>query len=680
MSPDTQARYRELVAQITEHNRLYHTLDAPRIADAEYDQLMQELLHLEAQHPSWVDKNSPSQRVGSAPLPEFQQIEHRMPMLSLGNGFSAQDIEKFDQRLHRQLELDESVVFDYVAEPKLDGLAVSIMYENGALAYAVTRGDGRRGEDITQNVKTIRSIPLTLPAGVPAELEVRGEVFMTHAGFAQLNEQQQKREQKLYVNPRNAAAGALRQLDSRITASRPLSVFIYALGVCSDQNFAATQSELLTKLKALSFPICPLFSVVQGAEGCLNYYADLSEQRADLDYEIDGIVYKLNSFELQAQAGFVARAPRWALAHKFPAETATTQVNDIDVQVGRTGAITPVARLKPVFVGGATVSNVTLHNASEIARLGVRVGDTVVVRRAGDVIPQIVSVVTANRPQESQEYQFPKLCPVCSSDLSYSEDGVIARCSGGLICAAQRVQGIRHFVSRRAMDIDGLGDKIVEQLVESKLVETVVDLYRLRFPQLIELEGFAEKSVQNLLSSIEASKESELARIIYALGIPQVGETTALQLAMSFGSMAALEKADETQLQQLPDIGPIVAKSLVAFFAMPSNIEILRGLEDVGVHYPVIDVTQLPSPADLPLAGKTYVLTGTLTTLKRQEAKQKLVSFGAKVAGSVSKNTSVVVVGLDAGSKAAKAAELGIDMLSEDEFLNLLTELDQPAE
>ena len=665
-------RYRQLVSRIEQHNHLYHTLDTPSISDSEYDQLMQELLQFETRYPELQAADSPSQRVGAVPLSQFTQIRHEMPMLSLSNGFSDQDIIDFDSRLHRQLDIEDAIQFDYVAEPKLDGLAVSILYLDGLLHHAATRGDGKLGEDITQNVKTIHSVPLRLPPGAPDKLEVRGEVFMSHAGFASLNEKQRAIDKKIFVNPRNAAAGSLRQLDSRITAGRPLCIFIYAVGVVSDASIAGTHYEMLEKLADMGFPVCPLIRRVAGARECLDYYGEMLSRRAQLDYEIDGIVYKLDKLDQQRSAGFIARAPRWALAHKFPAQEVSTRVNDIKVQVGRTGAITPVARLDPVFVGGVTVSNVTLHNSDEITRLGVRIGDTVVVRRAGDVIPQIVSVNMQARPDDSVAYEFPVVCPVCHSKVIYAGEGIIARCSGGLICAAQRKQAIRHFVSRKAMDIDGMGGRIVDLLVEQKLIENVTDLYRLTTAQVIELEGFAEKSSENLIASIAASKNTELARLLYALGISQVGETTAEQLALSFGSLEALLKADTASLENLPDIGPVVASSIYEFFNDDNNLEILRSLTELGVNYTRLEVDVKSSQNDLPLAGKTVVLTGGLQTMSRSDAKKRLQLLGARVTGSVSKNTSMVVVGRDAGSKADKAAELGISILDEDQLLALI--------
>ncbi|MBX2849722.1 MAG: NAD-dependent DNA ligase LigA [Acidiferrobacterales bacterium] len=582
------------------------------------------------------------------------------------------DIQEFDKRLHKELGLEEEVEFEYVAEPKLDGLAVSIMYRHGVFDYAATRGDGKIGEDISQNVKTIRSIPLRLPEGVPEQFEVRGEIFMTHAQFDKLNAAQLSADKKTFVNPRNAAAGSLRQLDSKVTASRGLDIFVYSLGVNSDDGYAQTHFETLQKLAELGFPICPLSKPVQGAQGCLDYFADLSDKRADLDYEIDGIVYKLNRLDWQRSAGFIAKAPRWALAHKFPAQEKSTTVNDIQVQVGRTGAITPVARLEPLFVGGVTVSNVTLHNRAEIDRLGVRVGDTVIVRRAGDVIPQIVSVNLDKRPEDSVAYQFPEQCPECQSPVEVEEEGVIARCIGGLICSAQQKQAIKHFVSRKAMDIDGMGERIADMLVEQELIQTVADIYALKYEQLEALEGFAEKSARNLLDSIEASKKTELPRLLYALGIPQVGETTAQQLAERFGSIDALSEADEAAYEALPDIGPIVAASVVRFFADQNNQNVLKALFERGVEYNEIDVSALPDKANLPLAEKTIVLTGTLQSMSRSDAKKQLQALGAKVTGSVSKKTSLVIVGADAGSKAVKAEELGIEMIDEDGLSALL--------
>lgn len=674
MSDLNTARARHLVlsSELEHHNRLYYTQDSPSISDYEYDTLMRELLAIESTHPELVTVNSPSQRVGSAPLDEFTQIKHQQPMLSLSNGFNDDDIRDFDRRLHKELGQADENIFSYVAEPKLDGLAVSIYYENGEFAYAATRGDGKVGEDISQNVKTIRTIPLRLPDGAPTALEVRGEIFMSHAGFAALNDEQAKEGKKPFVNPRNAAAGSLRQLDSKVTASRPLDVFIYSIGVISDPGFASTHSETLEKLADFDFPVCPLLEKVDGAEGCLSYFSRLSEIRSNLDYEIDGIVYKLDRLDWQKSAGFIAKAPRWALAHKFPAQEKSTVVNDIDVQVGRTGAVTPVARLKPVFVGGVTVSNVTLHNQSEIRRLGIRVGDTVIVRRAGDVIPQIVSVNLDKRPETSAAYKFPTHCPECNSEVVVEGEGVIARCSGGLICAAQVKQAIKHFVSRKAMDIDGLGEKVVNILVDQNLISNVADLYTLTFEQVVALEGFADKSAQNLIDSIASRRQVELSRLLFSLGIPQVGESTAEQLANTFGNLEALTRVTVEQLEALPDIGPIVAQNIVRFFADDNNLRVINALRASGVKYNEIIVDELPDPESLPLNGKTIVLTGALQSLSRSNAKKSLQLLGAKVSGSVSKKTDLVVIGSDAGSKAIKAQELGIEMIDEEGLLKLL--------
>lgn len=671
---EATSQHAELVIELTQHDRLYYTQDSPVISDYEYDLLMQELLMLEAKYSFLITADSPSQRVGSAALDEFTQIRHEMPMLSLSNGFADDDIYEFDKRLHKELGQELERVFEYVAEPKLDGLAVSILYVDGAFAQAATRGDGKVGEDISQNVKTIRSVPLRLPAGAPERLEVRGEIFISHQGFLALNEQQKVNGDKAFVNPRNAAAGSLRQLDSKVTASRPLDIFVYSLGVNSAPEFAPTHSRTLANLAELGFPVCPLLREVEGVQGCLDYFAELSIKRPVLDYEIDGIVYKLNRLDWQRSAGFIAKAPRWALAHKFPAQEKSTTVRGIDVQVGRTGAITPVARLEPLFVGGVTVSNVTLHNQSEVERLGVRVGDTVVVRRAGDVIPQIATVNLDKRKADSTVYKFPTQCPVCGSDVVIEGEGIIARCSGGLICAAQRKQAIKHFVSRKAMDIDGMGGRIVDILVEQKLINSVADLYSLQYNDVVVLEGFAEKSAKKMIYSIEQSKNTELARLLYALGIAQVGETTAEQLANSFGRISALSKASVESLEALPDIGPIVARGVVQFFSDANNQKVVGALEKAGVSYPEIIVNELPDPDSLPLSDKTIVITGALQTMSRADAKKRLQVLGAKVAGSVSKKTSWVVVGADAGSKAKKAEELGVEMIDESQLQALLVD------
>ncbi|MDG1904769.1 MAG: NAD-dependent DNA ligase LigA [Arenicella sp.] len=670
-------RHAELSVEIELHNSRYYRHDAPLIADYDYDQLMLELMALEAAHPELLTPESPSQRVGGAVLEQFDQVVHEMPMLSLSNGFSSDDVSEFDRRLHEQVDQPIEHVFEYVAEPKLDGLAVSVLYENGKLVQAATRGDGKTGENITQNVKTIKSLPLSLGKRAPARLEVRGEVFMPLAGFAALNQRQLDADKKAYVNPRNAAAGSLRQLDSAMTAQRPLDVFIYAVGVFDDTEGAVgvkpeTHHAMLMYLAELGLPICPIVEVVSGVDGCVDYYQRTGASRDQLPYEIDGIVYKLNRLDWQRAAGFIAKAPRWALAHKFPAQERTTIVADIDTQVGRTGAITPVARLEPVFVGGVTVSNVTLHNKSEIERLDIRVGDTVIVRRAGDVIPQIVSVVSEARPANAHPYEFPLVCPICASDVLFEGAGIIARCSGGFRCAAQRKQAIKHFASRKAMDIDGLGDKIVDALVDEKLIHDAADLYTLNAETVINLEGFAEKSTDKLLASIGASKKAELSRLIFGLGVPQVGETTAEQLAEHFGYLEKIYTAKAEELERLPDIGPIVAQSVVDYFGSQANQEMLKRLLDAGVEYDKVVTISREEGGELPLAGQTFVLTGALSSMSRSDAKKELQKLGAKVTGSVSKNTSCVVVGADAGSKARKAVELGVKVIDEDEFTAML--------
>jgi len=657
------------VKELQAHNHAYYVADAPSIADYEYDQLMNELIAIEEESPELQTPDSPSQRVGGAALSSFEQVSHRVPMLSLSNGFAADDIHQFDKRIRDQLDLVEGADLQYVVEPKLDGLAVSLLYEDGILVRAATRGDGKTGENISENVKTIRSIPLRLQgSNIPNVLEVRGEIYMSRQGFSELNIKQAELGEKTFVNPRNAAAGSLRQLDSKITASRPLDIFVYALGDVEGWE-PKTQHDLLTGLKDFGFRVCPLAEVVEGVDGCLAYYDKILNQRDQLSYEIDGIVYKLNRRDWQVSVGYIAKAPRWAIAHKLPAEEKSTLLESIDVQVGRTGAVTPVARLKPVFVGGVTVSNVTLHNKQEIERLDVREGDAVLVRRAGDVIPQIVSVNHSLRPAESIPYSFPEQCPVCDSDIAVADGGVVARCTGGMICDAQLKQTIKHFASRKAMDIDGLGDKIVEQLVDENIIATVADLYLLEFDQLNELERFAEKSAQNLLDSIETSKQCELSQLLYSLGIDQVGESTALVLAQTFGSIPALTSASLEMLEAVPDIGPIMAHGIKAFFANQANINIIEQLKKSGVVWQDIETDNIADPDDLPLANKTLVLTGTFSSMSRSDAKKKLQSLGAKVTGSVSKKTSAVIVGADPGSKQQKALDLGVDLMNEAEML-----------
>lgn len=662
-----QNRATELRKQIEQHNYSYYVLDDPQISDAEYDELLRELEQLEADYPQLVTPDSPTQRIGAAPVTAFAPVKHNVPMLSLSNAFDDDEVVAFDKRIRDKTGRKQ---ISYLAEPKLDGLAVSLLYDDGELVRAATRGDGTTGEDVTQNVKTIRSVPLHLRGkNVPSRLEARGEVFMSRAGFRRLNEQQKKGDGKLFVNPRNAAAGSLRQLDPRLTAKRPLEVFFYAVGEVKGK-LPADQHGLLEAFKNWGLRVSPLAEVVKGVDGCLEYYRKLAKKRDQLPYDIDGIVYKVNDIRLQNELGYISRAPRWALAHKFPAQEQSTTVNSIEVQVGRTGAVTPVARLEPVFVGGVTVSNATLHNREEIKRLDVRPGDTVIIRRAGDVIPEIVSVVKNKRPKNARTFRFPKKCPVCGSEIVYEGEGIIARCSGGLFCSAQRKESIKHFASRRAMDIEGLGDKLVEQLVENRLVDNVADLYTLDVEQLAGLERMAEKSARNVVEALSASKETTLARFLYALGVPQVGETTAQQLAAHFGALEPLMKADEEALQEIADIGPVVAHSIHTFFRQQHNKDIITALKRSGVTWREGRPAQKKRAGRL--QGKTFVLTGALGSMTREEAKEKLQALGAKVTGSVSRNTDYVVVGEDPGSKADKARELGIEMLDEAAFLKLL--------
>ncbi len=663
-------RAKRLATEIDRHNYRYYVLDDPEISDAEYDRLLRELQEIEEAYPGLKTSDSPTQRVGAAPLAAFDTVEHGAPMLSLNNAFSEEEVTAFDQRVRKLLEVDS---VEYVAEPKLDGLAVSLTYENGRLVRGATRGDGRAGEDITPNIRTIRSVPLTLRgSGHPRQIEVRGEVFLGHEGFRRLNEAQRQAGGKVFVNPRNAAAGSLRQLDSGLTASRPLEIFFYGVGRVDGGEMPGTQYEMLALLKKWGLRVSPLLKKVKDVKGCLKYYETMQDERHDLPYDIDGVVYKVNDKAYQDRLGTVSRAPRWALAHKFPAQEEATEVLDIQVQVGRTGAVTPVARLKPVFVGGATVSNATLHNRAEIERLDVRKGDTVVVRRAGDVIPEVVSVQKDKRPKGARPYRFPDRCPVCDSQIVYEGgEGIIARCSGGLFCKAQRKESIKHFASRRAMDVDGLGDKLVEQLVDRDMVRDAADLYALSEADIAGLERMADKSARNLVDALEKSKDTSLGRFLFALGIPQVGETTARQLADHFGALERLVQADPDRLQEVPDIGPVVADSIHTFFAQDHNREVIQKLRDAGVHWPEHEPAATRT-GELPLAGRTIVLTGTLESMTRDEAKQALQSMGAKVTGSVSKKTDYVVVGADPGSKAARAEELGVERLDEDGLRKLL--------
>lgn len=667
---ESHQQYAALKDQLHHHNHCYYVLDAPEVPDAEYDRLMQQLLRLEAEHPDWVQPDSPSQRVGAAPVSQFASVQHEVPMLSLDNAFSDEDLTAFDRRIHERLK--SAAVIEYCCEPKLDGLAVSLLYRDGVFVRGATRGDGSSGEDITVNLRTIGAIPLRLQGdNIPAVLEARGEVFMPLKGFEKMNAAALAVGEKTFVNPRNAAAGSLRQLDSRITAQRPLSFYVYGVGQVEGGVLPEKHADILFQLGEWGFPINVELQVVSGIESCITYYNKLSEKRAALDYDIDGIVYKVNAIALQQTLGFVARAPRWATARKFPAQEEMTRVLGVDFQVGRTGAITPVARLEPVFVGGVTVSNATLHNMDEVARLDLCVGDTVVVRRAGDVIPQIAQVLHQRRPANAQRVLLPSVCPVCASPVEKTEGEAVARCSGGLICAAQRKEAIKHFAQRRAMDIDGLGDKLVEQLVDSDLVQSPADIYALTIPVLANLERMGEKSAANLCEAIAASRATTLPRFLYALGIREVGEATAQTLARYFGSLEELAAVDVAALQQAPDVGPVVAHYIAEFFADARNTAVVNALRAAGVRWQNVEVA---AETASPLAGRTFVLTGTLSSLDRNAAKDRLQALGAKVAGSVSAKTSAVIAGAEAGSKLAKAEQLGVPVWDEAQLLALLGE------
>jgi DNA ligase (NAD+) len=661
-------RAAQLRAAIERHNYLYYVKDAPEITDAEYDRLFQELQELEQSSPELRTPDSPTQRIGGAPLAGFAEVRHRTPMLSIANAFDEEAVQAFDRRAREALLVE---AIEYAAEPKFDGLAVSLAYRQGVFVQGATRGDGTSGEDITPNLRTLRSIPLRLPdAADTRELEVRGEVLMYRQDFDALNARQREAGEKEYVNPRNAAAGAVRQLDSRITAGRPLRFFAYAVSHSSKARWA-THSQSLERLSELGFPVCPDRDVVHGVEGLLKYYERIGRARDRLPYAIDGVVYKVNRLDWQGRLGFISRAPRFALAHKYPAEEQVTQVLAIDVQVGRTGALTPVARLKPVFVGGVTVTNATLHNEDELRRKDVRIGDTVVVRRAGDVIPEVVSVRAEKRPAGAKPFHLPKKCPVCGSAVTRSEDEAVARCSGGLYCPAQRKQALLHFASRRAMDIEGLGERLVEQLVDQELVHTPADLYRLRLEQLAGLERMGEKSAANLLEALERSRHTTFERFIYALGIRNVGESTARDLARHFGDLAPLLKASEETLLEVPDVGPIVARSIRQFLDEPHNRGVIDELAKAGVSWPAGAPASRPPQA----AVKNFVLTGALASMSRDEARAAIEAKGHKVAGTVSRKTDFVVAGGEAGSKLEKARALGVAVLDEQQFLDLLKTL-----
>ena len=661
------ARLRE---QIAHHDYRYYVLDDPEIPDAEYDRMMQALRELEREHPEIVTPDSPTQRVSGAPAAEFRPVVHGVPMLSLDNGFSEEDLRAFDRRVRERLGREGAV--EYAAEPKLDGLAVSLTYEHGLLSAAATRGDGTTGEDVTANIRTIRAVPLRLAGRHRGRIEVRGEVFMPFAGFEKLNARAQARGDKIFVNPRNAAAGSLRQLDPRVTAERPLDVFFYGVGLWEAEGAEpASHAALLERLRGWGLRTCPEARVVRGVEACLAYFDALGARRTRLPYQIDGVVYKVNARADQERLGFAARAPRWALAHKFPADEALATLRDVEFQVGRTGVLTPVARLEPVTVGGATVSNATLHNMDEIERKDVRIGDTVVVRRAGDVIPEIVRVVPERRPAQARRVKLPGHCPVCGSPVVRVEGEAAARCVGGFSCAAQRKESLRHYASRRALDIEGLGDRLVEQLVDRELVRAPSDLYALEAEQLAELERMGEKSAANLVEAIAASRATTLPRLLFGLGIPDVGEATAQALADHFGGLDALAAASEAQLQEVPDIGPAIAASVHGFFHTAAHRRELARLRAAGLTWPE-QAAGASRAAQRPLAGLTVVLTGTLEGQTREEASERLRALGAKVAGSVSKKTSYVVAGAEPGSKLDKARALDVPVLDERALAELL--------
>jgi DNA ligase (NAD+) len=669
MSQPIQEKLTQLRETLHYHGVKYYVEDSPEIPDAEYDRLMRELLSLEEEHPELVSVDSPSQRVGGMPLDGFGSVAHEIPMLSLDNAFDDSELDAFHKRMSDRIP---SATFDiFCCEPKLDGLAVSLLYENGVLVQAATRGDGATGENITENVRTIKAIPLKLQGeGWPRRIEVRGEVFMPKAGFDKLNEMALKKGDKVFVNPRNAAAGSLRQLDSRITATRPLSFYAYSVGVVEGAELSESHYERFLQLKAWGLPMCPETRRVQNLSEVKAYYQDILTRRDELAYEIDGVVIKVDAIALQEQLGFVARAPRWAIAYKFPAQEEMTVLNDVEFQVGRTGAITPVAKLEPVFVGGVTVSNATLHNADEIERLGVMVGDHVVIRRAGDVIPQIVSVVQDRRPETAREIVFPAQCPVCQSQVERIEGEAVARCSGGLVCQAQRKEALKHFVSRKALDVDGLGVKVIEQLVDKEMVETPADLFKLSAGIITVLDRMGPKSAQNVVDALVKAKETTLPRFLYSLGIREVGEATAANLAQHFKTLDAVTRATHEELIEVSDIGGIVASHITAFFAQERNQRVVDDLIEQGVNWP--DIQEKDEATPQPLAGKTVVLTGSLSQLSRGDAKAALQDLGAKVTGSVSKKTDILFAGENAGSKLAKAQDLEIEIRTEQDLIDLL--------
>ncbi len=666
MTPPEQ-RVKALHDLLHYHNHRYYVLDDPELPDSEYDKLFRELQQLESEHEHLLTQDSPTQRVGAQPLSSFTQVEHDLPMLSLGNVFSEEELSTFDQRLHDRIDYRGD--FEFCVEPKLDGLAVSLLYEEGVFIRGATRGDGLTGENITQNLKTINTIPLRLQgSGWPARFEVRGEVVMPRAGFDRMNTKAREAGEKVFANPRNAAAGSLRQLDSRVAASRPLDIYCYALGVF-DGDKPDNHYECLQLLGSWGFNINPEVKLVQGWQGCLVYYEQIGEKRDGLAYDIDGVVYKVNNLALQGDLGFVARAPRWATAHKFPAQEELSTLLDVEFQVGRTGALTPVARLQPVNVAGVVVSNATLHNMDEVKRKDVRIGDRVIVRRAGDVIPEVVRSVPERRPENTRLVEMPLQCPVCGSEVVRPEGEAKHRCSGGLYCSAQRKEGIKHFASRKALDVEGLGDKLVEQLVDEGLIDQIDDLFKLQAESLVALERMGEKSAVNLIQALSKAKQTTLPRFIFSLGIREVGEATARNLAQHYGTLEALMQADADSLQQVADVGVVVAENICQFFLQPRNKEIIQRLLEQGFSWPAITVKE---QGEQPLLGQVFVLTGTFAAMKRDEAKAQLIAMGAKVTGSVSKKTTAVIAGDAAGSKVDKAADLGVSVLNEQDLLGLL--------
>jgi DNA ligase (NAD+) len=675
LTDNIRLQVERLRQKIDVHNHRYYGLDDASITDQAYDKLYRQLQQFEQQYPELESAESPTQRVGTSPSTHLKSVEHEVAMLSLDNAFDASEMQVFEKRLSDRVITKDSPLY-YTAEPKLDGLAVSLLYENGTLIRAATRGDGKTGENITANVRTLKSIPLSLKGShLPTRIEVRGEVYMDHAGFEKLNNDQRRIEGKIFANPRNAAAGSLRLLDSRITASRPLTFCSYAIGWVEGYELPDSQFKRMQYLTTIGLPISRYIERVMSVQGCLGYRQQILEQRDQLEFDIDGVVFKLDDISQQQQAGYVSRAPRWAIAYKFPAQEVMTKLLDVDFQVGRTGAITPVARLDPVAVGGVMVSNATLHNMAEIERKDVRIGDVVIVRRAGDVIPEVVAPVIEQRESKLKLPQMPTHCPVCQSEVIKPEKQAAYRCTGGLVCAAQRKEGIKHFASRKALDIDGLGDKLIEQMVEQKMIESIADLYHLELPQLSGLERMAKKSATNLLKSLEVSKLTTLARFIYALGIREVGQATAEALALFFRNIEPLMTADFETLQQVDDVGPVVAYNIVHFFEQPSNIAVVNDLLEQGIYWPKVSA---PGPINaLPLSGQTFVITGTLEGLSRDQAALMLKQRGAKVSTSVSAKTTAVIAGEKPGSKVTKAGSLGVDVLSQEQFEALIAMAEQ---